>query len=177
MIRGKHYNGGVNRPAKKLVSGIFRMRGRKKSVVLLQWANWVLLGVSWGMSVRAYLRLPGRMALWLSFWRPVPVVVDKSWLFFIYPAIQSVVFFGGLAFAGRFFIGRSETEDIANLRAEVTYLELIFVSLLFIHLQTSLILLSFGRGNGLNASYLAIIVAVLVMLVPYYQIRRRILSR
>jgi len=153
------------------------MRGRKKSVVLLLWANWVLLGVSWGMSLRAYLRLPRRMALWLSLWRPAPVVVDKSWLFFIYPVIQSVVFFGGLALAGRFFIGKSDGQDVANLKAEVSYLELIFVSLLFIHLQTSLILLSFGMGSGINASYMAIIVAVLVMLVPYYHIRRRILSR
>jgi hypothetical protein len=167
----------VNQPVKKLGSRIFRMRGRRTSVVLLQWANWVLLGVSWGMSVRAYFRLPGHMALWLSVWRPVPVVVGKSWLFFIYPAIQSVVFFGGLALAGRFFIRNSDSEEIASLKAEVAYLEFIFVSLLFIHLQTSLILLSFGMGSGINQSYITIIVAVLVMLIPYYHVRRRILSR
>jgi hypothetical protein len=153
------------------------MRGRKRSVVLLLWANWVLLGVSWGMSLRAYLRLPGRMAHWLSLWLPAPVVVDKSWLFFVYPLIQSVIFFGGLALAGRFFIGKSDSEDVANLKAEVSYLELIFASLLFIHLQTSLILLSFGIGKGINAFYLAVVIAVLIMLVPYYHIRRRILSR
>jgi hypothetical protein len=153
------------------------MRGRKKSVVLLLWANWILIGVSWGMSIRAYLRLPGRMALWPSVWRDAPVVVVKSPLFFIYPVIQSVVFFGGMALAGRFFFSRSDTEDMANLKAEVSYLELIFVSLLFIHLQTNLILLSFGMGSGINQSYLAVIVAVLVMLVPYYHIRRRLLHR
>jgi len=167
----------MNRAAKNLGSQIFRMRGRKRSVVLLLWANWLLLGVSWGMSIRAYLRLPGHMALWLSVWSDVPVVVGKSLPFFIYPLIQAVVFFGGLALAGRFFFSRSDTEDLANLKAEVSYLELIFVSLLFIHLQTSLILLSFGMGSGINESYLAIIVAVLVMLVPYYHIRRRLLHR
>ncbi len=167
----------MNRPAKKLGSQLFRLRGRRKSVVLLQWANWVLLGVSWGMSLRAYLRLPGRMALWPSVWRPEPILVDRSWHFFLYPAIQTVIFFGALALARRFFIRRSDGEDIANLKAETAYLELIFASLFFIHLQTSLILMSFGLGGGLNISYLAIIVAVLIMLVPYYLIRRRILSR
>ena len=163
--------------AKTLASRIFRMRGRKKSVVLLLWANYVLLGVNWGMSVRAYVKLPGRMALWLSLWQAAPTIVDKSLRFFVYPLIQSIIFFGGLALAGRFFIGASDSEDLANLKAEVSYLELIFVSLLFIHFQTSLIFLSFGMGSGINVFYMGVVVAVLIMLVPYYHIRRRILSR
>ncbi len=167
----------MNERSRKLASQIFRMRGRKKSVVLLLWANWVLVGVSWGMSVQTYLRLPGRMALWLSVWRETPVIVDRSWVFFIYPLIQTVVFLGGMAVAGRFFISRSDSEDIANLKAEVSYVELIFVSILFIHLQTSLIFISFGMGRGINQSYLGVIIAVLIMLVPYYHIRRRVLSR
>jgi len=153
------------------------MRGRKKSVVLLLWANYILLGVNWGMSLRAYLKLPGRMALWLSLWRPAPIIVDKSLRFFVYPVLQTIVFFAGLVFAGKFFISASDGEDLANLKAEVSYLELIFSSLLFIHFQTSLIFLSFGMGSGVNGFYLAVIVAVLIMLVPYYHIRRRILSR
>ena len=167
----------MNRTAKSVASQIFRLRGRKLSVVLLLWANYVLLGVNWGMSIRAYLKLPGRMALWLSLWRATPIIVARSPLFFVYPAVQSIVFFGGLAWAGKFFISRSDGEDLANLKAEVSYLELIFSSLLFIHFQTSLIFLSFGMGSGVNGFYLAVIVAVLVMLVPYYNIRRRILSR
>ena len=163
--------------ARKVFSGLFRMRGRKRSVVLLQWANWILLGVSWGMSLQAYLRLTGRMAFWLSVWRQVPVMVDKSWLFFSYPLIQTAVVFGSLSLAGTYFIGRAGTQDLANLRAEVTHLELIFVNILFIHLQTTLLLRSFGIGGGLNVSYMAIIAAVIVILVPYYQIRRRILTR
>jgi len=153
------------------------MRGRKRSVVLLQWANWILLGVSWGMSLQAYLRLPGRMALWHSVWREIPVVVDRSWLFFAFPLIQTAVVFGSLSLAAAHFIGRSPTEDVANLRAEVTYLELIFVNVLFIHLQATLTLLSFGAGGGLNWSYMAIVAAVIVLIVPYYLLRRRILSK
>jgi hypothetical protein len=167
----------VDSPAKKFFSGLFRMRGRKSSVVLLQWANWILLGVSWGVTLQAYLRLPGRMVLWHSVWREVPVVVDRSWLFFAFPLIQTAVLFGSLSLAAAHFIGRSPTEDLANLRSEVTYLELIFVNVLFIHLQTTLTLLSFSAGGGLNWSYMAIVAAIIVLIVPYYLLRRRILPK
>jgi hypothetical protein len=162
---------------KTLASGIFRMRGRKTSVVLLLWANWVLVGVNWGMSIRAYVRLPEHMALWLSLWRSTPVVAGKSLIFFIYPAVQAIVFFGGMAVVQGLFFKKSDGEDLANLKAEVSYLEMIFISLIFIHFQTSLVLVSYGLGSGINMSYVMIVLAVLVMLVPYYHIRRRLLSR
>ena len=98
-------------------------------------------------------------------------MVDRSWLFFAFPMIQTAVLFGGLSLAAAHFIGRSPTEDLANLRSEVTYLELIFVNVLFIHLQTTVTLLSFGAGGGLNWSYMTIVVAVIVLIVPYYLIR------
>jgi hypothetical protein len=153
------------------------MRGRKRSVVLLKWANWVLLGVSWGMSLQAYLRLSGRMAWWLSVWWKVPLLADKSPAFFAYPLIQTALYFGALSLAGRQFIGRAGTQDLANLRSEVTHLELIFLNILFIHFQTTVTLRSFGLGEGLNWSYLAAIAAVIVLIVPYYELRRRILTR
>jgi hypothetical protein len=162
---------------KELASQIFRMRGRKASVVMLMWANWLLLGVSWGMSLRIYARLPGRMALWSSLWRQTPAVVGKSLAFFFYPAVQTAVFLGGMAILGRFFLKSRDTRDLSSLKAEVSYLEMIFINLLFIHFQTSLILVSYGQGRGANVSYVMIILAVIVMLVPYYHVRRRLLAR
>lgn len=153
------------------------MRGRKTSVVILLWANYILLGVNWGMSLRTYLRLPGRMAWWPSVWKGAPAFVEKSCLFFIYPLIQTVVILGGMALAGRFFVRRSDGKDVANLKVEMIHLVLIFISLVFIHLQTSLIFVSFGMGSGIKKPYLGVILAVLIMLVPYYCMRRRMLAR
>jgi hypothetical protein len=153
------------------------MRGRKTSVVLLLWANWILLGVSWGMSLRVYPRLPDGVALWLSLWKHTPIMVGKSPVFFFYPAAQLVVYLGAVSIARRLFLNRADGPDLANLKAEVTYLEAIFVNLFFIHLQTTLILVSYGMGRGVNMTYVTIILAVIVMLVPYYHVRRRILNR
>lgn len=164
-------------PPRRVLSGLFRMRGRKASVVLLQWANWLLLGLSWGMSLQAYLRLSGPMASWTSVWRDVPVMVDKSWLFFGYPLIQAVVVLAGLGLSMRYFIGRAGATDLADLRAETTFLELIFVNVLFIHLQTVVTLRSFGAAARLNRFYMAVAAAVIILLVPYYHIRRRLLTR
>jgi len=164
-------------PPRRVLSGLFRMRGRKASVVLLQWANWLLLGLAWGMSVQAYLRLTGRMASWTSAWLDVPVLVDKSWLFFAYPLIQAVVVLAGRVLSMRYFVGRAGTADLADLRAEAAFLELIFVNVLFIHLQTVITLRSFGAAAGLNRFYMAVAAAVIVLIVPYYHIRRRILTR
>jgi hypothetical protein len=49
--------------------------------------------------------------------------------------------------------------------------------LVFIHLQTSLVLLSHRLGGGVNQFYLAMLLAVLLILIPYYAIRRRLLLR
>jgi hypothetical protein len=153
------------------------MRGRKASVVLLLWANWILLGVSWGMSLRSYPRLPDGVALWLSLWKLTPIMVGKSPVFFFYPAVQLIVYLGVVSIARRLFLNKADGPDLANLKAEVTYLEAIFVNLLFIHLQTTLILVSYGLGRGVNMPYVTIIFAVMVMLVPYYHVRRRVLNR
>jgi hypothetical protein len=167
----------VKPTVKTLVSRLFGLRGRKRSVVLLTWANWILLGVSWGMSLRAYPKLPAGVALWLGLWKRTPVLVDKSLVFFFYPAVQLVVFLGLTVVARRVFFNREDGAELSNLKAEVMYLEAIFVNLLFIHFQTTLILVSYGLGRGVHLSYVAIILAVMVMLVPYYYIRRRVLHR
>jgi hypothetical protein len=160
-----------------LISQGFRLRGRKKSVTLLFWANWLLVGVAWGMSLRTYVRLPQGMAQWLSVWSRTPTVVERSWLFFIYPLAQTLFFLTGVFLARRLFFRESDSENLMNLKREVALLMLIFFNLLFIHLQTTLILVSFGLSRGLNSFYMIIVAAIVFMLIPYYRIRRNLLPR
>ncbi len=164
-------------------------RLRSSAVRLLAAANWILLGVSWGMSIYSYVRLPRQMAAWLSVWRGGQAVVDKSLAFFALPVFQAVFCIGFLVLARRYLSGPAGTSGkrdsrverslgrLGDLRQEVASLGLIFINLIFIHLQTSRILVSHRLAAGVNRTYLTILVLILVILFPYYHIRRQILLR
>ena len=139
------------------------------------------------MSVYAFPRLPGEVALWKSLWSADVVREEKSFAFFIYPVAQTLVFLVFTVLA-RFAFFRApspesedrrstneESEPLLDLRREVVYLGLIFLNLVFIHLQTSLILVSHGLAGGINRFYFAMLLLVLLGLVPYYRLRRRML--
>jgi uncharacterized membrane protein len=162
---------------------------KKRVLALLSFAAWLLLAVSWVMSLYAYHRLPEEMALWSSFWRGEVIWADRSLLFFLFPAVQTLLFFLFLG-AARILVFRKsrpgprtpvlERERAArlqDLRKEVTYLVLIFVNLIFIHLQTSLILLSHQLGRGINRFYVLMLLGVILILIPYYYMRARMLLR
>jgi len=166
-------------------------RRRPGTLRLLALAGWILLAVAWGMSIYAYGRLPQDMALWKSFLVKEVLRAEKSLLFFVYPIAQAIVFFVIRALAGAFFIrapgakrkaeavGRDEEVEyrLVDLKKETVSLVLIFCNLVFIHLQTSLVLLSHRLASGVNPFYLGMLFAVLVILVPYYAARRRMLLR
>jgi uncharacterized membrane protein len=159
----------------------------KTVLTLLALASWVLLGVAWVMSVYAYRRLPGEMALWTSLWSSPATWSVKSFVFFVYPVVQTMVFLACLALAEFVFFrrlrshtdGRPPSNDgnerLLALKREVAYLGLIFLNLVFIHLQTSLILVSHGLAEGINRFYFGVLLLVLLMLVPYYRVRRQML--
>ncbi len=164
--------------------------GVKKNVLgLLFLACWLLLGVSWMMSIYAYARLPEKMGLWSSLWKGEPAFTEKSLLFFLFPVVQTLFFFGVLLMARTLFFGKSRLDMMApgpermraarflGLKKEVLYLALIFVNLVFIHLQTSLILMSHGLARGVNRFYFFMLIAVLLILVPYYYVRGKMLLR
>lgn len=165
------------------------LSSRPATLRLLAAANWVLLGVSWGMSLYAYVRLPGKMASWMSVWRSDLVFVGKSIAFFLYPAVQTVLFFAALVLTQMLFLSApypgSENGNRDDLRAgrlrglrqEVASLALIFFNLIFIHLQTTRILLSHRLATGVNKTYFIMLFLVLMILVPYYRIRRQALFR
>jgi hypothetical protein len=159
-----------------------------KVLALLAFASWLLLVVSWVMSVYAYPRLPEKAALWTSVWSSEAVRGDRSPAFFIYPIAQTVFFLAFLALARAVFLlaprpdsqGRASqvegSERLLDLKKEVLFLGLIFLNLVFIHLQTSLILVSHGLAKGINRFYFAMLLVVLLMLIPYYRVRRQMIG-
>jgi len=162
---------------------------KKKVLLLLKLAGWLLLGVSWLMSLYAYPRLPQKMALWLSLWRGEAVWTDKSLLFFLYSLAQTFFFLFFFLAARIFFFRESRADQrkpswggekrpyFLDLKKEVVYLALIFINLIFIHLQTSLILVSHRIGQGINKAYFYMLIGVILILIPYYYARGKILLK
>ena len=66
---------------------------------------------------------------------------------------------------------------LLDLKKEVVYLALIFINLIFIHLQTSLILLSHRIGEGINKFYFGMLIGVILILIPYYYARGKMLLK
>ena len=150
--------------------------------------NLILLAASWFVSASAYDRLPPRISSWSGPLTGHFVPVETSWLFFAYPIGQAVFFVAYLVLTRALFFkgpraGRDSlppTDDAAvrlrSLKREVAYLALIFFNLVFIHLQTSLILLSRSLAPGINKAYFfTLLVMILFILGPYYRIRRKIM--
>jgi len=159
-----------------------------KVLALLAFASWLLLVVSWVMSVYAYPRLPEKVAFWASVWSAEATRGERSRAFFVYPIAQTFFFLAFLALANAvFFLAprpdsqspSSQVEGsgrLLDLKKEVVYLGLIFLNLVFIHLQTSLILVSHGLAKGINRFYFAMLLVVLLMLIPYYRVRRQMIG-
>src|SRR4030042_3497367 len=159
----------------------------KTVLALLAFAPWLLLIVSWVMSVYAYHRLPDEMALWTSLLSSHAARGAKSCPFFVYPSVQTVCFLASLVLVKVVFFrapgldseGRlsrnGRNERLLGLKREVAYLGLIFLNLVFIHLQSSLILVSHGLAEGVNRFYFTVLLFVLLLLVPYYYMRRQML--
>src|SRR4030043_779488 len=68
----------------------------KTVLALLSFAPWLLLIVSWVMSVYAFSRLPEEVALWTSLWSSHAARSAKSLAFFVYPIVQTVCFLASL---------------------------------------------------------------------------------
>jgi len=157
------------------------------SLVVLSWCNYLLVAMGWVEALYAYPRLPGQMSIWLNvFGHEIPRA-DKSLLFFIYPLAQSLCVLGGMWFfrvrrapkpTAESVPSSASAETEARIRARKTehlLLTLIFVNLIFIHLQTSLILLAHRISTGVNEVYFASLFVVILALIPYYRIREKMI--
>lgn len=149
---------------------------QKKSLLILFIFNCILVVVSWILALYSYPRLPEQMPFWINFLGQPPMLANKSLIFFVYPTVQTLFVF--------FFIGIAQ---ILSLRDKETWrkkllkdyvlLSLIFFNLIFIHVLSSLILLAHQIGEGINRTYFFMIFIVILILIPYYRMRAKLLAQ
>ena len=136
--------------------------------------NLVLVFSGWTAAFLAYPQLPKRIPLWLDFLSPQTLIQEKSPLFFIYAAAQTLfclVYF----FTTDFLLKKMRRPTVHD--KELAYLALIFFNLVFIHLQTSLIFQAHRVEKGFSPFYFFMLFVVILALIPYYRLRIKILKK
>lgn len=141
------------------------------------------------MVVSAYSRLPSQIPIWPEFFGLPAVLVEKPFLLWAYPLTQTFVF-GFFVLSARKGIGRTflgkrtngllgddQKNILGELRKGYLYLTLIFINLVFIHIQRTIILMAHQRVAGTGKYYLSVVLAVIVMLIPYYRLRMMLIRR
>jgi uncharacterized membrane protein len=149
---------------------------QKKSLLILFIFNCILVVVSWILALYSYPRLPEQMPFWINFLGQPPMLANKSPVFFVYPIVQTLFVF--------FFIGIAQTLSLREketgrkkLLKDYVLLSLIFFNLIFIHVLSSLILLAHQIGEGINRTYFFMIFIVILILIPYYRMRAKLLAQ
>lgn len=149
---------------------------QNKSVRILFVFNGILIVAGWTLALYSYPRLPQQMPLWLNFYGQAPMLTTKSILFFIYPIAQTlfVLFFVLLS---RAMASRVKGTWRAELLVDQVLLNLIFFNLIFIHIQSSLVMLARHMREGVNSTYFFALIVVILLLIPYYRLRAKIIKR
>jgi hypothetical protein len=146
---------------------------RRLTIPLLLTFNGILLLAGWVLALVAYPRLPEKIPYWLSWNGGAPDMYPRTPLFFLYPFLQVVVFSLLFALAHR-RIRRFRHPAKSPIFQEYACLTLIFVNLLFIHIMRNLIEWAHGIGRGADILHFLGLLAVIVMLIPYYRVRLKI---
>jgi hypothetical protein len=149
---------------------------QNKSVRILFVFNCILIAAGWTLAFYSYPRLPQLMPLWLNFYGQAPILFKKSYLFFIYPLIQTL-FATVFVLISKTMASRMKTTWKAGLLMDQALLNLIFFNLIFIHIQSSLVLLARHIREGMNSSYFFALIVVILLLIPYYRLRTKIIKR
>ncbi|MFC2165202.1 DUF1648 domain-containing protein [Acidobacteriota bacterium] len=149
---------------------------KNKSICILFIFNCILIASGWILAFYSYPRLPQRMPLWLNLYGQTVMVMEKSLLFFIYPLTQTLF---GLSFflVSKSLASRIKTTWKAELLVDQVLLNLIFFNLIFIHVQSSLVLLARHYREGVYSSYFFALIVVILLLIPYYRLRAKIIKR
>lgn len=162
---------------------------KRHAVSLLVTGNILLVLAAWIAALYAYPRLPPKIPLWLNLSGGPNVLSDKSLLFFLYPLIQTLLASALLVMPNliptrvflpvkaRALLTASSTRFFREMKKEFIYLILIFVNLVFIHLQTSLIFLAHDIEQGFNKFYFVSLFAIIILLLPYYRLRLSLLIK
>jgi hypothetical protein len=158
----------------------------KRTLLFLTLANILLVSLGWIMAIYAYPRLPAKIPMWVNLLDQQTLYMKKSILFFIYPLAQTV--FCGIFWRlskikyKKMFKVYSPSDSalkkfIFRLKKEFVLLVLIFFNLIYIHLQRSIILISHGIEKGVSEYYFFSLFGIILILIPYYRIRKRIIER
>jgi uncharacterized membrane protein len=149
---------------------------QKKSLLILFIFNCILLAVSWILALYSYPRLPEQLPLWINFLDQPPMMFEKSPIFFVYPIVQTLFIFLFMGIAHVLSIRIRESWR-KRLLKDYVLLSLIFFNLIFIHVQSSLILLAHEIREGINTTYFFTIFIVILILIPYYRMRAKIIAQ
>ncbi len=150
------------------------MLQERSSRILLVF-NGILLVASWVMSLVAYAQLPTRVPLFIDLLGRPLVEFDRSPLFFLSPLLQSGLFVVFLWIAQR-ISQKQQLKKKANILQEAFLLIYIFIQLVFIHVQRTLIYLAHGEDKGFNPVYFYGLFVIIVVLVPYFRLRLKLLE-
>ncbi|NOR11997.1 MAG: DUF1648 domain-containing protein [Candidatus Aminicenantes bacterium] len=149
---------------------------QKKSLLILFVFNCILVVVSWILALYSYPRLPEQMPFWINFLGQPPMLANKSPVFFVYPIVQTLFVFFFIGIAQILSLREKETGR-KKLLKDYVLLSLIFFNLIFIHVLSSLILLAHQIGEGINRTYFFMIFIVILILIPYYRMRAKLLAQ
>ena len=157
---------------------------KKKTLILLFIANVLLISMGWILALYAYPRLPQRIPLWVNLFGQPTMMIEKSPLFFIYPITQTL-FCTGFWLVSRIGRHKSTWDDqadliskkmhfLSDLRKEFVYMILIFINLIFIHLQRVIIFLAHGKEGGIDEVYFIFLFGIILILIPLYRLRAKL---
>jgi uncharacterized membrane protein len=144
-----------------------------KATKILLVFNGILLFAGWIMVIYAYPRLPQKMPLWLNFFGQQHMLANKSPLFFLYVIAQTFLF---IIF---FVLARKISSRIAfpwkvEIIKEYVYLTMIFINLIFIHVQRSIILVAHQTEKGVDKLYFYSLFGIILIFIPYFRMREKL---
>jgi hypothetical protein len=134
--------------------------------------NGILLFAGWIMVIYAYPRLPQKMSLWLNFFGQQHILANKSPLFFLYVVVQTLFFIIFFVLA-RKISSRITFPWKAEIIKEYVYLTMIFINLIFIHVQRSIIQVAHQSEKGVDKLYFYSLFGIILILIPYFRMREK----
>ncbi len=149
---------------------------QKKSLRILFIFNCILLVVTWILALYSYPRLPDQMPFWINFMGQPPMLAEKSPVFFVYPIVQTLFVFLFMGIAHVLSLKKKELWQ-KKLLKDYVLLSLIFFNLIFIHVLSSLVLLAHQIREGINRTYFFMIFIAILLLIPYYRMRAKLIAQ
>jgi hypothetical protein len=152
------------------------LRFWKRTRLFLVILNSLLVASAWVMAFFTYPRIPSPMAARLSVFGWEFGTRTKSVLFFLIPFVQTLVNLTAVT-VGRVAAFLPRDRRLGALREEHISMAMIFVNVVFIHLQRNIISLAYAGQSSLNLTYLVTLGVVLILIYLYYRVRLQMPSR